>query len=135
MTTDQSRLHRVSDSITFTLFFDDKTIFSHSIEHPFVYAGSGKGKYHMFRGNFHITERLRELVGLRYWNVVESGIDRLVVHFFSGPDITQSDYHLTLSISVINDRLEIRCTGPDVKVHGKTQKIPPPNRWRFHFSA
>jgi alpha-glucosidase len=135
MTPNQESLHIYTDNGNLRLLFKGVEIFAHSPDQPFVYAGRGTGNYRMFRGNFHISERLKELVGLQDWDLLESEPNRLVIRFSragSGRHAHKMLYNLILQAVVVSDRLELSCT-----TETEPGQAPPykPNRWRFHFSA
>ncbi|MCA1948990.1 MAG: alpha-glucosidase [Treponema sp.] len=137
MTSDPSLLQLISDTESFKIIFDGKEIISHSCAEPFVYGGSGTGKYRMFRGNFHITEHVKELAGLADWEVLESDTGRLVIRF--SRDVGRgTQYRMVLTALVQNGRLELSFTDQSsvgAALQGKHGKRGKPNRWRFHFSA
>ena len=127
MSTDNSSLRWITEYDSLRLIFDGKDIFFHSAEKPFVFAGRGSGNYEMFRGNFHISEHLDELVGLRDWQILESSKGHLTIRFAQAPL-----YNLLLTITVIEGRLEFSC---GTESDGEKKDRNRINRWRFHFSA
>jgi len=124
MTNEQTLLQVITEDNSLQLLFKGIEIFRHSEEHPFVCAGRGKANYRMFRGNFHISERLRELVGLKDWEVLQSGSDHPVIRF------SNNSCSLIIEAAIVDDRLVLSC-----KADPEHTSQQPFNRWRFHFSA
>ncbi len=137
MTSDAFLLQLKLDKDTLKIFFDGKEILKHSPSEPFVYAGSGTGKYRMFRGNFHITEHVKELAGLADWELLESDTNRIVIRF--SRDMGRgTQYRLDMTASVQAGRLVLALTDQSIlsaAIGYKHNKQVKPNRWRFHFYA
>lgn len=133
MNINQGPLHIITDHNKLRLLFMGKELFSHSPEHPFVYAGKGLGNYRMFRGNFHISERLKELVGLESWELLESETNYPMIrfsHHHGGQRNINQNYSLIIQIGITEDRLELCC-----RTETDRKQDDEPNRWRFHFTA
>lgn len=48
----------------FSVLYKGKEVFKHSMDNPFLYAGTGKANYHMHLGNFHIEDHIAEKLAL-----------------------------------------------------------------------
>ncbi|MFQ3547314.1 MAG: alpha-glucosidase [Termitinemataceae bacterium] len=118
-----SKLYISESETGFALYFDSKLIFAHSFQTPFVSAGFGTGHYSMFRGNFHISEHLDELVGLRNWAVTRDEHSEIAITFSNS-----CGYRLELTCLVVANRLVLRF------FPGFHDGVVP-NRWRCNFFA
>ena len=102
------------------LIYAGKTVIEHSPERPFVSAGRGTGKFDMFRGNYHVSEHLEELVALRSAEILEAGPDSAVLRFYRA-----DAYSLEVHAAIVGGRLELSFSCTDVGA----------NRWRFSLPA
>lgn len=57
----------------FTLVFNQRLLLEHSIKQPCLWIGNGIADIDMFRGNFHIEDRLNEKIALTECQVVQKG--------------------------------------------------------------
>jgi len=78
----------------FQLFAGERLILEHSPAAPALYLGLGTEKIEMFRGNFHISDRISERVALRL-DSMEKTEENVVLHF-SHPDVV-GDFRVSIA--------------------------------------
>ena len=78
----------------FRLLAGERLILEHTPATPALYVGLGREKIEMFRGNFHISDRISERVALRLEGM-DKNDDELTLHF-SHPDL-YGDFRLVIT--------------------------------------
>ncbi|MGV2988406.1 alpha-glucosidase [Vibrio sp. E150_011] len=78
----------ITSGNTLTIKHKNRTVFTHSLQTPALFLGTGEGNFDMYRGNFDITDYVVERLPLRQFDVTEAGENRFCITFkFDGNDV------------------------------------------------
>jgi alpha-glucosidase len=113
----------------FEICAGDRIVLRHGPAFPFVRAGRGEGRFEMRQGNFKVSDRLDELVGLLDCEVAE--VHRAADGGFRGARLAFSrggEYRLEARCTIEGERLRLAFEALD-KASGAA------NRWRFSLPA
>ena len=113
---------------------DGKVLLAHSRDKPFIRAGSGKGTFEMYRGNFRISDRLDEALEALEFSLV-SRSDESAMLRFKGKGIPG----LTVRLAREGDRLIATFSLADAEADKlpirETENRARPNRFRISLPA
>ncbi|MES0867797.1 alpha-glucosidase [Pseudovibrio sp. SCP19] len=76
----------------FTVLHKDRTVFTHSLDKPAIFLGSGQGTFDMYRGNFDIKDYVESRLPMRAFRIDEEGDKTSITLGAEGED------YLTLTI-------------------------------------
>ena len=92
----------------FDLYFKEYRFFSHSKENPCFEIGIGTDKFKQSHGRFRISEKIIERFQPSEFKLLSKTANQVVI------ELSSDDYHLTLELSSVEDRLIIspKCDNP-----------------------
>jgi len=123
---------------------DGKTLLAHSREKPFIQAGSGKGTFEMYCGNFRISDRLDDALEALEYSLVSRSDESAILRFHG-----ESIPGLTVRLSCEGGRFVAAFSMTDAEggsatlgekpldkvAPGETKDHAKPNRFRFSLPA
>ncbi|MBU0954762.1 MAG: alpha-glucosidase [Spirochaetes bacterium] len=133
-----SMLNINRDTDSFSIALNENLLISHSPQQPFVYAGTGREKIDMYRGNFDIQDQLIERIPLErlsYPDPTQAPAAASASTLLQLPPDTSFSVHLTspaghtltLSVSESDGRLHLQMVA--------AADSRPANRWWFRLPA
>ncbi|MGL5099344.1 MAG: alpha-glucosidase [Fusobacteriaceae bacterium] len=67
----------------FKIKLDGVDLIEHTLNSPFLYVGTGEAEYDMYRGNFKITDRLEERIGLRNFEIKTQTPEKIEIDMYN----------------------------------------------------